>query len=145
MDHNLTLNNRAAFYRNVKIAEKQFYNTILEADGFLLLIQDGQSVWYWLVFAPVHDYQQYSPTFVAMLRTIIFDGKSIDLESNKSAASPHPSPTGELTTPDIAKRSLQSVVLLEMQDSSGRLLKIGSGFFVGDNYCNQFPRHRRRE
>ena len=69
-------NTRAALFRRVNIVEKRLdyislsfgdirFNTILEADGALLLIQDGARVWYWLTSAPPYDVQQYTPTFMA--------------------------------------------------------------------------------
>jgi TPR repeat protein len=40
----------------------------------------------------------------------------------------------ERSASDIAHSSLSSVVVLVMQDSKGRPLKLGSGFFVGGGY-----------
>jgi hypothetical protein len=146
-DRKMQANKRPILFRGVKIKETEpdllafavgfsRYNTRLEANGSLFLVQDGQRVWYWLVFTPPYDEQQYRPTFAAMLASIAMDGKGIQLEEVKeSAALPHPGPdlNSELTAADIAKRTLPSVVVLNMRDSKGHPLKLGSGFFVRDN------------
>jgi S1-C subfamily serine protease len=146
-DQKRKANERPAMGRAVKIVENRLdpvfltvgsvhWNTILEANGALLLFQDGERVWYWLVFAPTYDLQQYTPTFAAMLASITLDGKGIELQEVKKPAAapqPHPNVNSELTAADIAKKSLPSVVVLTMQDSRGNSLKLGSGFFVHDN------------
>ena len=108
--------------------------TVLEANAFLFLFQDGQRVWYWLVFTPPDDEQQYRPTFAAMLASITLGGNSMQtLEEKIEEASPSQSrsPT-QLTSNEIAKMSLKSVVVVTVQDSKGHALRLGSGFFVGD-------------
>jgi S1-C subfamily serine protease len=106
---------------------------VLDANGFLFLIEDGPRVWYWLSFVPAEDSQQYQPTLAAILASITIGGSPLEIEEDAAPSSPQESrPAHELSPSEIAKISLKSVVLLATQDSRGRALKLGSGFFVRD-------------
>ena len=146
-DTKIKAGGRPALMREVSIREERWdtsgtrrvhqggaWPITIEFKGVLFLIQDGERAWYWVYFTPPRDWQQYAPTMVAVLASITLDGVSINVEV---PSEPHPGPeiteshtVAELTSGEIAKMGLRSTVVLTMQDSKGRPLKLATGFLV---------------
>jgi len=101
--------------------------TKIQANGIVMFLKHGETVWYWCFFAPGEAtiQKQYLPTFGAILDSITINGQPLDRRSPQAAAV-----VNALRKPsasDIARTALQSVVLINV---TGRTSAIGSGFVV---------------